>query len=359
MRDLGLNQRTRLASFIISHVELRSYAVVGTVNKGDEYHATIAHTGGVLACVRLTQVGHPVQAEVSPLDIVRSSRQEVLLMDVVKERIKRALRAFGLYESVHRLWVRRPDFRVLCWNAGYRLAGAADGLPIPPTRLIYLVTNWRESSWFLRSGQLGQESILYALHRNGVRAEDMEAILDFGCGCARIIRHWKSLKGPRLCGTDYNPDLIAWCQKELDGLAEFETNNLIPPFDYVDEKFDLIYAISVFTHLTEDLQHAWMNELARVLKPGGLLLITVHGESRLYQLEPEEQQRFRSGQLLIRHEAAVGTNVCGAYCPERYVRENLAKAFEVADFIPVGARDANHDVFLLRKPARSSGSKGS
>jgi len=279
-------------------------------------------------------------------------------MGVLKERIKGALRVFGLYEFVHRLWVRRPDFRVLCWNAGYRLAGAADGLPIPPTRLIYLVTNWKEISWFLQSGQLGQESILYTLRRNGLHIEDFEAILDFGCGCGRIMRHWKSLKGPRLYGTDYNPDLVSWCQRNLDGFAEFKTNNLTPPLDYADEKFDFIYAISVFTHLTEDLQHVWMNELARVLKPKGFLLITVHGESRLSQLAPEEQQRFRSGQLVIRQEAAVGTNVCGAYCSERYVRDNLARGFEVVDFIPVGAGDANQDVFLLRKSAKSSGSKG-
>lgn len=280
-------------------------------------------------------------------------------MGVLKERVKGPLRAVGLYESVHRLWVGRLDFRVLCWNAGYRLAGAADRLPIPPARLIYLVANSREISWFLKGGKLGQESILNVLHRNGVRVEDMEAILDFGCGCGRIMRHWKSLKGPRLYGTDYNPDLIAWCQRKLGDLAEFKTNNLRPPLDYADEKFDLIYAISVFTHLTEDLQHAWMNELARVLKPNGFLLITVHGESRLSQLAPEEQRRFRSGQLVIKQEAAVGTNVCGAYYSERYVRDNLAKAFEVVDFIPVGARDANQDVFLLRKPARSGDSEGS
>jgi hypothetical protein len=39
--------------------------------------------------------------------------------------------------------------------------------------------------------------------------------------------------------------------------------------DYANEQFDLIYAISVFTHLTEDLQHSWLNELGRV-KRGGL-----------------------------------------------------------------------------------------
>ncbi len=271
-------------------------------------------------------------------------------MSGLKQGVKDSLRTVGLYEFVHKLWVRRPDLRVSCRNAGYRLAGSTDKLPIPPTRLIYLVANSREISWFLQSGILGRESIVYALQKNGIHPEELEAILDFGCGCGRIMRHWQSLQGPQLYGTDYNPDLISWCQKKLNDLAEFKTNNSIPPLDYADGQFDFIYAISIFTHLTEDLQDAWMKELSRVLKPGGVLFITVHGVSRLYQLEPKDQQRFQSGQLVIEQKMAVGTNVCGAYHPEQYVRSHLARGFEIVDFIPVGARDANQDIYLLRKP---------
>jgi SAM-dependent methyltransferase len=270
---------------------------------------------------------------------------------VLKQRVKDSLEVVGLYKPFQRLWVRRADLRLFCWNAGYRLAGSTDGLPIPPARLVYLVANSREISWFLKSGTLGRESILYALRKNGIHPEEFEAILDFGCGCGRIMRHWQSLQGPQLYGTDYNPDLISWCHKNLNGLAEFKTNNLVPPLDFANEQFDFIYAISIFTHLTEDLQQAWMNELARVLRPGGLLLITVHGVSRLRQLESEDQRRFRSGEMVIKEKTAVGSNVCGAYHPEQYVRNRLAVGFEIVDFIPVGARDADQDVFLLRKPA--------
>jgi len=179
--------------------------------------------------------------------------------------------------------------------------------------------------------------------------EKFKAVLDFGCGCGRVMRYWQSLRGPRLYGADYNSDLVYWCQKKLSRLAEFKTNDLTPPLDYKREKFDFIYAISVFTHLTKKLQMAWIEELARVLKPGGFLLVTVHGESRLHQLESGEQRRFRAGQLVVKKEAAAGTNVCGAYHPERYVRDKLTKGFEVLDFVPGGARGANQDVFLLKK----------
>jgi SAM-dependent methyltransferase len=269
----------------------------------------------------------------------------------MKEWLKNQLRAVGLYDAAHEWWSTGRNLRVSCRNAGYRLAGADDGLPIPPARLIYLVTISREIAWFYHSGRMCQQSICYALQRNGFNVNNFQAILDFGCGCGRVMRHWKSLKGPKLYGTDYNPELIRWCRRQLGKLAEFKTNNLTPPLDYANEQFDLIYAISVFTHLTEDLQYAWLNELGRVLKRGGHILITLHGESRLGQLETDERRRFKAGELIVKQDIAVGSNVCGAFHPERYVRDHLAQGFEVMDFIPVGVRDADQDIYLLRKPA--------
>lgn len=270
-------------------------------------------------------------------------------MGALKERAKSMLRATGLYGPVHRLWARRPNFRLLCWNAGYRLTGADDGLPIPPTRLIFLVANSREVSWFLQSSYIGSQSIRHVLQYNGFRMEDLSRILDFGCGCGRIIRKWHALQGPRLYGTDYNPDLIRWCRSKLGDLATFNTNDLNPPLAYEDGMFGFVYAISVFTHLPEDLQLAWMSELTRVLEPSGLLLITTHGESRLYELDSEQQQQFQVGQLVVQGATVAGANTCNAYHPEQYVCDHLVKDLEVVDFVPRGSRDTDQDIWLLRK----------
>ena len=267
----------------------------------------------------------------------------------MKERIRKPLKAVGLYNVAHTLWGWRPDIRVSIWNTGYRIAGAGDGVPIPPTRLIYLVDLSPEVSWFLHTGRISRDSIDNALMKNGYHLADFHDILDFGCGCGRILRHWKSLKGPRLHGTDYNSQLIDWDKRKLGGFAEFKTNHLAPPLDYPDVQFDFVYALSVFTHLPENLQHDWMRELARVLKPRGLLLITLHGESRLHQLQPEERQQFLSGQMVVKQPGAAGSNFCGSYHPESYVRNILSQGFEVIDYIPEGARDADQDIYLLRK----------
>jgi hypothetical protein len=83
-----------------------------------------------------------------------------------------------------------------------------------------------------------------------------------------------------------------------------------------------VYAQSAFTHLPEEVEMAWMNESTRALRSGGLLLITTHGEGYLHELEPEEQERFRSGQVVVERESAAGANACNAYHPEQYVRNH-------------------------------------
>ena len=230
-----------------------------------------------------------------------------------------------------------------------RLTGAPDGLPLPPPEMIRLVAGVDNTAVFYWGGILGARWIRGILTKNRLDINQFNAILDFGCGCGRVMRHWRSLTGPRLFGADYNPYLIDWCQHSL-AFAEFKTNTLAPPLVYADGQFDLIYTISIFTHLEEHLQILWMKELRRILKPGGSLLLTVHGLTHLKRLNMEQRARFEAGELVVSRPEHSGDNECSAYHPESYVRRSLAKEFLLMDFVPGGAKDANQDVFLLQKP---------
>jgi 2-polyprenyl-3-methyl-5-hydroxy-6-metoxy-1,4-benzoquinol methylase len=141
---------------------------------------------------------------------------------------------------LHQLWSKRPDVRSLCFNLGYRVWTAPDGFPIPNARLLYAVQLSREAAWYLHSGRLCCNGIRYALSRNGYSLDDFETILDFGCGCGRIIRHWSELaKHHQLYGSDVNSKLIAWDQKHLARIADYRTNGLEPPLSYPDGLFSL------------------------------------------------------------------------------------------------------------------------
>jgi SAM-dependent methyltransferase len=231
----------------------------------------------------------------------------------------------------------------------WRAQGAPDGLPLPPPELVALVTGMPQVQPFYWSGLLGARCIRGLLNKNGFDINRFDTILDFGCGCGRVMRHWRTLNGPRLFGTDYNPYLIGWCRNAFP-FAQFSTNELSPPLSYADAQFDLVYTISIFTHLEASLQFAWIAELSRVLKPGGILFLTVHGVTHISSLPLAQQQRFAAGEMVEYRPELSGSNHCATYHPEAYVRDVLARELIVIDFVPGGAKDANQDVFLLQKP---------
>jgi len=218
--------------------------------------------------------------------------------------------------------------------------------------LIWLVVGSSDVQAFLDSGEVHAHNVIrHALEKNGLALDRFDTILDFGCGCGRIMRYWKDLEHARLYGSDYNPTLIRWGRRHLP-FAQFETNRLAPPLGFQAGQFDFVYARSVFTHLAQDLQFAWMDELWRVLKPGGYLLFTVSGDQFLDLLTPAEAKQYQAGCLVVRAGEMAGKNYCAVYHPPQYVRQVLIRErFDVADFIPGDAAGPYRlqDTYLLRR----------
>jgi SAM-dependent methyltransferase len=207
---------------------------------------------------------------------------------------------------------------------------------------------------FLWVGGQAAAAIRRAAEQAGTPLESMDAILDFGCGCGRIARHWSGLERPRVHGSDYNEELVDWCRRNLP-FMEVAVNGIEPPTSYADESFDLIYALSVFSHLDEPLQGAWMSELRRMLRPGGLLLISVLGEADRDRLTSSQRERFDDGELIVERARVRGTNLCTAYHPRSYVLEQLLDGFVDAAHLELGAdgRTLSQEGYVARRPARA------
>ena len=229
---------------------------------------------------------------------------------------------------------------------------AADGLPLPPARLRAQVGPLHaDADFFLRSGRHNADLIRDVLREDGSPIEELDALLDWGCGCGRVLRHWSDLPRTRVLGCDITPKMVEWCNEHLP-FSETTVNELSPPLPYSDATFDLVYAFSVMTHLSEDLQHAWIQECRRVLKPGGYLLFSTLGEYFVSRnrLTEEEQSSFAGGNLVVLYESSAGTSLCSAYHPPEYVRRELAGDLDVVTF-RAAADDGRHDIHVLRKPS--------
>lgn len=264
----------------------------------------------------------------------------------LEPRIRRKLREARVVRQLRALYWR-ARFEILRRLSPSWRRAAPDGLPVPPQELRHLVSgnpNYAVAD-FLEMGALCARQIHESLRKHGAEMRNFEAVLDFGCGCGRTIRHFAHLRKTRLHGSDYNPALIGWCRTNL-AFASFGLNQLLPPLVHADRTFNLIYAFSVFTHLPEDVQQLWMREFTRLLKPGGFLVLSTMPERDLPVGDEEARQRFRSGQLVVLNPDVAGSNSCLVFHPQAYVNETLARGYEILEFIPDGL---GQDFWLLRK----------
>jgi ubiquinone/menaquinone biosynthesis C-methylase UbiE len=106
-------------------------------------------------------------------------------------------------------------------------------------------------------------------------------VLDWGCGWGRLARTFAaSTTFGEMWGLDVDHDNLAWARANVPGV-KFLHAPLYPPTELPDDHFDLVYAVSVMTHLTRDAQTKWLTEVRRVLRPGGLAMLTFHGRTAL------------------------------------------------------------------------------
>ena len=132
--------------------------------------------------------------------------------------------------------------------------------------------------------------------RTAERLQEAMAYADFSCGMARPRSISAADAGARCCGSPASfrtsdgmaptstPNRWSGAASSIPG-GVFSVNGPLPPLPYADGSFDLIYGVSVFTHLSEEHQRAWLPELRRILKPGGLLLLSFHSKNVWQPLE--------------------------------------------------------------------------
>ena len=132
-------------------------------------------------------------------------------------------------------------------------------------------------------------------------------LLDFGCGAGRTLRHFlDEADSAEIWGCDIDQESIDWLERNLCPPLHALRNEAAPGLPFEDGHFDLVWALSVFTHLADDAWAAWMLELHRVLADDGILIATSIG--------PHHSERYRQGGLgggPHRHERASPLGLLG------------------------------------------------
>lgn len=211
----------------------------------------------------------------------------------------------------------------------------ADRSP-PPAILRYRVSELISVGEFLRIGEGCATMIRQHLSEMGVDFANAPRILDFGCGCGRTIRWFLRDGGnAELHGVDVDRDAVSWCNRHLNN-GHFVATSPWPPLPYPSEHFDAVYCLSVFTHLNEPMQDAWLGELTRILKPGGVLLITVFGNTAIGTLGAVDRETLHARGFIHRRSTKLRGLV-----PEWYQTTWHSREY-ILDRLSVGFDDVRH-----------------
>lgn len=175
-------------------------------------------------------------------------------------------------------------------------------------------------------------------------------ILDWGCGPARVIRHFPKLLNATFYGTDYNDKYVDWCKNNISGI-DFRKNHLNPPLAFEINSLDFIYSISIFTHLSKESHFQWIDEMYRVLDKDGIFFFTSHGDITVRNLLAHEKEQYENGDIVVRGSVKEGYRMYCAYHPIPFIQKLLKNKFEVLLHIPGEEKDwgLEQDVWIVRK----------
>jgi SAM-dependent methyltransferase len=172
-----------------------------------------------------------------------------------------------------------------------------------------------------------------------------------------MARWLLDVPGLAYTGIDIDSDLIGWCRSNLPG--NFVLGPGLPPTSLPDKTFDLIVSHSVFSHLDEDYQDRWLVELQRLIQPGGLLVISVHGPTAFKatreQVDRDTLTAWRAelqshGILFVRNSAwpQFPDFYQTTYHAPWYVMQRWQRWFELLAYIPHNDLEFQ-DVVVLRR----------
>jgi SAM-dependent methyltransferase len=193
-------------------------------------------------------------------------------------------------------------------------------------------------------------------NRNFGSLRDRGKVLDFGCGFGRVIRYFlKDVAPGQLIGCDVSGPLIDFCI-ESNPWCSFTHNDPIPPLPLEDNEVGFIYAYSVFSHLSEPMHRRWLEEFKRVLRPGGVLALTIRERGFIEYCKRVREDTSIEVAPLIRGmfadaDAALERYDAGEFCftpydpaipdawwgeaciPRAYIEQRWSELFTVDDFV--------------------------
>lgn len=229
--------------------------------------------------------------------------------------------------------------------------------PAPPAHLRKRVHGDENLQTFEATGRMLAANVFGQLMRVEPHGTKFK-ILDFGVGCGRVIRPLHKLcldthltdHKLRWFGCDIDAEAIAWCRSTIQSIGTFVVNNHMPPLPCDDQYFDFIYSISIFTHLPEDMQFAWLSELRRVIRIGSFAVLSTHSTEFMPTFLKETAGNPEFYHYDGHDTEGLPSFYQKSYHSLEYIRKTWSEYFAIKKIIPQGIAQ-RQDLVLCQRVA--------
>lgn len=279
-------------------------------------------------------------------------RNTILGLKLSFYRLLRKLRLLQFIDSI-KLQIRIVQNR----KKNKRFLSDYADFSVPPYHLAYDAYNHVNWQTYFDSGKEHARFIASMVNEYVPHDGTVKTICEWGCGPGRVIRHLHSYLNyntVELYGTDYNEETVHWCQNNIQHI-NFAHNGLEPPLPFDEHHFDCIYAISVFTHLSERMHYAWIRELFRILKPTGIIILTTHGDNFVKFLSVQDKKQYDVGELIVSDGIKEGKKWFHAVHSPIFMKNGLLKDYAIVRHITdQNVTGFEQDVWVVRNPEHRS-----
>ena len=239
----------------------------------------------------------------------------------------------------------------------YRLLNNFKG-PIPPARNRARVGN-RFIKQFMKSGKNCYLPVSNAIKLYYKEHEIKPKVLDFGAGVGRTLQYFAHNNNAyALYACDVDSSASAYLLKAFPDVKTY-CSQYVPPLVYQSNYFDIVYSVSIWTHLPLNSQEPWLDEIYRILKPGGIALLTTIGTygfkkgTHLQSFNYSIEELVDKGIKYCEYEnkdniPGTGESYGATYQTIDYTKNNWNKKFTILD-IQEGVIDDLNDLVILRK----------
>jgi SAM-dependent methyltransferase len=269
-------------------------------------------------------------------------------MQSLKVRIKQLFFSTGLSPFFDNLLFKYKYFKNKKKNASYKKANPS--IVFPPDYYLY-ETYQLNYQFYIEDGNLSAKEIIE--WTNKYAENKVINILEWGCGVSRTCRHLNKYinHSSKIFACDINDVMVEWDKQNIKNVA-FSTINYNPPTRYDTSMFDLVYAISVFTHIDATQQENWIKEIHRILSKNGIFLFTTHGSEYFDKLLSSEKVVLNKTGSFTKQYFQKGHRLMSTYNLADSFKIILEKYFEVLEFYE-GEKNIDkiggQDLWIVRK----------